>query len=323
MTFTSSLFFNTPAFASVDTGSALASGLSFALIQVVFFGLGIKHLLAGKKNPHGFRWGWSFALLLIFGGSVAVSTFSRTGSISEGIVAGVGVGVFAGLIGVAIDVIASVTWRKKPSERGIMTKAKSIAEKTLSVSHEKLTQFSTDTDSYTDSNYQQVAEEIERSQFDKGLWLKAQLKVNSHDETKIQMEYVKLRLEQISKSASNKEVQARPDSAKNNDLSTKKHGSSPRKGTQPRPKVQTLNSDRRAFELELLSSSINAENSNNRPKLAEDELLNLLKELGYIVFRVPGGLYRVEYKFQIVPCESSLVGLRSVLETHDWRENNY
>lgn len=192
MTAVMSILFAAPASAAIDISVPdlvlVFRSLWWALLSFGCLVAGIQHLRLGKYSPHGFRWGWSIALAIMVGGPQWVISFGRTNDLAESLIAGILVGFFAGLIGLVIDVVAAFTWRKEPSERIAIGHAKSI-----------LNHFSTGQDSYSDSDYQQVAEEIERKSIDRGLWLKAQLKVDSHDEKKIQMEYVKLRLEQISR----------------------------------------------------------------------------------------------------------------------------
>ena len=188
-----SILFVTPASAmwdisAIDLDRAMLKSFSLALMSFGFLWGGIDHLRKGKESPYGFRWGWSYALAVFVGGSQCVISLSRTNDLAESLIAGILVGFFAGLIGLVVDIVAAFTWRKGPSDQSAVGHAKSVLDY-LSSGH----------DSYSDSDYQQVAEEIERKSIDRGLWLKAQLKVDSHDEKKIQMEYVKLRLEQISR----------------------------------------------------------------------------------------------------------------------------
>lgn len=61
----------------------------------------------------------------------------------------------------------------------------------------------------------------------------------------------------------------------------------------------------------------------DRRPLVKDALIMELKELGYLVFSLPNGKFRLEFRANVVPAGDSITDLRAVLETHGWREKNY
>ena len=61
----------------------------------------------------------------------------------------------------------------------------------------------------------------------------------------------------------------------------------------------------------------------DRRPLVEDTLIAELKELGYLIFSLPNGKFRLEFRANKVPAGDSITDLRAVLETHGWRDKNY